>query len=65
MLERKVTLEPRVTAPVAAGQPLGELTVLDGDTVLLTAPITAGEDVMRRGWGQVFTQLLRLAVFAG
>jgi len=65
MLERKVTLEPRVTAPVAAGQPLGELTVLDGDTVLLTAPITAGEDVMRRSWGQVFTQLLRLAVFAG
>ena len=52
-------------APVAAGQPLGELTVLDGDTVLLTAPITAGEDVMRRSWGQVFTQLLRLAVFAG
>ena len=65
MLERKVTLEPRVTAPVAAGQPLGELTVLDGDTVLLTVPITAGEDVMRRSWGQVFTQLLRLAVFAG
>ena len=65
MLERKVTLEPRVTAPVAVGQPLGELTVLDGDTVLLTVPITAGEDVMRRSWGQVFTQLLRLAVFAG
>ena len=65
MLERKVTLEPRVTAPVAAGQPLGELMVLDGDTVLLTVPITAGEDVMRRSWGQVFTQLLRLAVFAG
>lgn len=65
VLERKVTLEPRVTAPVAVGQPLGELTVLDGDTVLLTVPITAGEDVMRRSWGQVFTQLLRLAVFAG
>ena len=36
----------------------------DGDTPLLTVPLTAAEDVARRGWGQVFTQLLRMAVFA-
>ena len=63
-LTRTVTLEPQVTAPVAAGQQLGELTMLDGDTPLLTVPLTAAEDVARRSWGQVFTQLLRMAVFA-
>ena len=63
-LTHTVTLEPQVTAPVTAGQKLGELTVLDGDTPLLTVPLTAAEDVARRGWGEVFTQLLRMAVFA-
>ena len=63
-LTRTVMLEPQVTAPVEAGQRLGELSVLDGDTPLLTVPLTAAEDVARRSWGQVFTQLLRMAVFA-
>ena len=63
-LTRTVTLEPQVAAPVEAGQRLGELSVLDGDTVLLTVPLTAAEDVARRSWGQVFTRLLRMAVFA-
>ena len=63
-LSRTVTLEPQVAAPVEAGQRLGELSVLDGDTVLLTVPLVAEEAVARRSWGQVFTQLLRMAVFA-
>lgn len=63
-LTRTVTLEPQVAAPVEAGQQLGELSVLDGDTVLLTVPLVAEEAVARRSWGQVFTQLLRMAVFA-
>lgn len=63
-LTQTVTLEPQVTAPVTAGQKLGELSVLDGDTPLLTVPLVAAEDVARRDWGQVFTQLLRMAVFA-
>ena len=63
-LTQTVTLEPQVTAPVAAGQRLGELSVLDGDTVLVTVPLVAQEAVARRSWGQVFTQLLRMAVFA-
>lgn len=63
-LTRTVTLEPQVAAPVEAGQRLGELSVLDGDTVLLTVPLVAEESVARRSWGQVFTQLLRMAVFA-
>ena len=63
-LTQTVTLELQVTAPVAAGQRLGELSVLDGDTVLVTVPLVAQEAVARRSWGQVFTQLLRMAVFA-
>ena len=63
-LTRTVTLEPQVAAPVEAGQRLGELSVLDGDTVLLTVPLVAEESVARRSWGQVFTQLLRMTVFA-
>ena len=63
-LTRTVTLEPQVAAPVEAGQRLSELSVLDGDTVLLTVPLVAEEAVARRSWGQVFTQLLRMAVFA-
>ncbi len=62
-LTRTVTLEPQVAAPVEAGQRLGELSA-DGDTVLLTVPLVAEEAVARRSWGQVFTQLLRMAVFA-
>ena len=63
-LTREVRLEPSVAAPVTAGQPLGELTLKSGGDVVLTVPLTAGEDVARRSWGQVFTALLRLAVFA-
>lgn len=63
-LTRTVTLEPQIAAPVEAGQQLGELSVLDGDAVLLTVPLVAEEAVARRSWGQVFTQLLRMAVFA-
>ena len=63
-LTREVRLEPAVAAPVTAGQVLGELTLKSGGDTVLTVPLTAGEDVARRSWGQIFTALLRLAVFA-
>ena len=63
-LTREVRLEPSVAAPVTAGQVLGELTLKSGGDTVLTVPLTAGEDVARRSWGQIFTALLRLAVFA-
>ena len=63
-LTREVRLEPSVAAPVTAGQVLGELTLKSGGDTVLTVPLTAGEDVARRSWGQIFTSLLRLAVFA-
>ena len=64
-LERRIELPESLTAPVAAGQPVGTLTLLDGETEVLTVPILAAEDVPRRSWGSLFVQLLRTASFAG
>ena len=62
-LERRIDLPESLTAPVAAGQPVGTLTLLDGETEVLTVPILAAEDVPRRSWGSLFVQLLRTASF--
>ena len=63
-LQQELTVEERVEAPVAAGQELGRLRVLDGSgNVLLTLPVTAPAAVERLGLGQVF--LLCLRVLAG
>ncbi len=64
-LERRIDLPESLTAPVAAGQPVGTLTLLDGETEVLTVPILAAEDVPRRSWASLFVQLLRTASFAG
>ncbi len=64
-LERRIDLPEGLTAPVAAGQPVGTLTLLDGETEVLTVPILAAEDVPRRSWASLFVQLLRAASFAG
>ena len=64
-LERCVDLPSSLTAPVAAGQTVGTLTLLDGETEVLTVPILAAEDVPRRSWSGLFAQLLRMATFAG
>ena len=64
-LERRVDLPSSLTAPVAAGQTVGTLTLLDGEAEVLTVPILAAEDVPRRSWSGLFAQLLRMATFAG
>ena len=64
-LERRVDLPSSLTAPVAAGQTVGTLTLLDGETEVLTVPILAAEDAPRRNWSGLFAQLLRMATFAG
>ena len=64
-LERRVDLPSSLTAPVAAWQTVGTLTLLDGETEVLTVPILAAEDVPRRSWSGLFAQLLRMATFAG
>ena len=62
-LTRRIDLPEGLTAPVAAGQPVGTLTLLDSETEVLTVPILAAEDVPRRSWGSLFVQLLRTVSF--
>ena len=62
-LTRRIDLPEGLTAPIAAGQPVGTLTLLDGETEVLSVPILAAEDVPRRSWGSLFVQLLRTVSF--
>ena len=63
-LERRLTLPDTLTSPVTAGQPVGTLTLCSGGEELLTVPVLAAEDVPSRTWSRMFTDLLRMAVFA-
>ena len=62
-LTRRIDLPEGLTAPIAAGQPVGTLTLLDGEIEVLSVPILAAEDVPRRSWGSLFVQLLRTVSF--
>lgn len=64
-LERRIDLPESLPAPVRQGQQVGTLTLCSGDTELLTVPILAAEDAAGRSWGRMFTELLKMAVFAG
>jgi D-alanyl-D-alanine carboxypeptidase (penicillin-binding protein 5/6) len=60
----ELTLEPAVTAPVAAGQKLGQLTVRAGDQILANIPLVAESEVPRVGWGQMFLRIVRRLTMA-
>ena len=64
-LERRIDLPESLPAPVRQGQQAGTLTLCSGDTELMTVPILAAEDAAGRSWGRMFTDLLKMAVFAG
>ena len=60
----EITLEERVDAPVAGGQPLGTMTVRSGDTVLAQIPLVAAESVERKTWGDLIGTVLRKIAMA-
>ena len=64
-LERRIDLSESLPAPVRQGQQVGTLALCSGDTELMTVPILAAEDAAGRSWGRMFTDLLKMAVFAG
>ena len=64
-LERRIDLPESLPAPVRQGQQVGTLTLCSVDTELMTVPILAAEDAAGRSWGRMFTDLLKMAVFAG
>ena len=57
-------LEERVDAPVSKGQRLGTLTVKAGEQVLAQIPLVAEEGIERKGWGDIFVDLLRQVAMA-
>ncbi|MBR5381423.1 MAG: D-alanyl-D-alanine carboxypeptidase, partial [Oscillospiraceae bacterium] len=57
--EKTVELPDTVTAPVSAGQKLGTLTVTSGGKTLGVFDVTAGDEVSRLTWLDIFTDLLR------
>ena len=62
-LRKELELPERLEAPVAAGQTLGTLRLLDGEgRELLRLPVIAPEGVERLGWGRVFLLCLRALV---
>jgi D-alanyl-D-alanine carboxypeptidase (penicillin-binding protein 5/6) len=59
-LTKTVELAERLLAPVAAGEEVGRLIIRSGETVLGEYRIVAGDDVARRGWGNVFGGFVKL-----
>ncbi len=62
--ERRLELPASLPAPIAAGQPVGTLTLCSGGVELLTVPVLATQAVPVRSWERIFTDLLRMTVFA-
>jgi len=60
----EVTLEEQVKAPVSRGQRLGTMTLRAGERVLAQIPLVAKEEVARKGWGDIFTDLMRRVAMA-
>lgn len=63
-LIQRAEILPELTAPVAAGDLIGTLTVSDGERELTRIPIVAGETVDRLTFPQVFGKLLKMALMA-
>ena len=55
----EISVEPEVTAPVATGQRLGQLTIRSGDQVLAEIPLVAEKEVPRLKWRNLFVLTLR------
>lgn len=62
---RTVTLCDEVTAPVAAGQELGTLTLTAGEEILATIPIVAPEPVEKLSLWDITALILRGACMSG
>ncbi len=57
-VDAAVTLRPELSAPVTAGDQVGELTLSCDGAVLAVLPLAAGETVERLTWADLFARLL-------
>ena len=60
----EMELEESVEAPVAKGQRLGTLTVKAGEQILAQIPLVAEESVEKKGFWDLFAQMLRRTAMA-
>ena len=60
----QIQLEECVTAPVSQGQRLGTMTVKAGEQILNQIPLVASEAVERKGYWDLFVNVLRRAAMA-
>jgi serine-type D-Ala-D-Ala carboxypeptidase (penicillin-binding protein 5/6) len=51
---RKISLPEEIPAPVAAGDSLGSLDIMSGDSLLVRIPLIASQDVARMGYWEKF-----------
>lgn len=64
-LSQSLTLPETLDAPVAAGEEIGTLTLLDADgTEVASLPLLAGADVEKLGWWALFCRLCAVAFCA-
>ncbi len=61
-LETSLELPESVNAPVEAGQKLGELKIMSGGEIVLTAPVVAKESVNSKTFGGIISELWRSLV---
>ncbi len=62
-LTQELVLPERISAPVAAGDEVGTLRVLENGAEMLRIPVLAAEDVEKLTFGQTFARLARKALF--
>ena len=60
----EMTLDESVHAPVSSGQRLGTLTIKSGEQVLAQIPLVAQKAVERKGWGDIYVDILRRVAMA-
>lgn len=53
-LQMEIDLPETLSAPIEAGQQIGEMRVKDGNETVMTVPLTAAESVEARGTGNLF-----------
>ena len=64
-IEVQVELEEELSAPVAAGQQVGRMTIVSGGEVLSSIPLVASQGVERLTYWQIFMRCLKMAFLGG
>lgn len=62
-LKAELVTEPRLVAPIAAGQELGRMKVSLGEEVLLERPVIAGQSVAEGGWIRYLADSVLMLVY--